>query len=149
MNKGFTLVELIAVISILGILVIITTPVYGTISTNIKTRNYESKKTSIKKSVLSYSEKYLKDKIYNGTNNNCYYFSVKYLIHNGIISSDSESEEYIENTVTGDKYKENDLYIVVYYDTVNLKLVSSTRDDNNSCTCNNKVCDNKDSCSGF
>ena len=39
-NKGFTLVEIIAVVAILGLLAIITTPAYETISNNIKTRRF-------------------------------------------------------------------------------------------------------------
>ena len=39
MNKGFTLVELIAVIALLAILVIITTPVYKLIAKNRKKLN--------------------------------------------------------------------------------------------------------------
>ena len=139
MNKGFTLVELIAVVTILGLLAIITTPAYDSISKNIKERNYESKKNVIKKQTLAYAEKYLKDKIYTGNNtennienNKKYYcFTVEYLIQNGIISSDSEKDEYIENNMTGEKYKGNKEYIKIYYDNIKLKLLSSVVDDNN------------------
>ena len=123
-NKGFTLVELISVIAILGILVIITTPAYDTISKNMKEKNYESKKISIEKNVLNYAEKYLKDKIYDGTNH-CHYFSVNYLIKNGIVASDDEKEEYIKNDVTGEIYKGNYYYVVVYYDNNSFKLRAS------------------------
>ncbi len=132
-NRGFTLVEVIAVILILSILVIITTPVFTTISKNIRTKNYESKKNTIEKEVLAYAEKYFKDDIYNGTTNKCYYFSVKYLIQNGIIKSDDAKEEYIENDVTNEKYTNSYYYVVVYYDAANLKLKASA---NNSASVN-------------
>ena len=128
MNKGFTLVELIAVIVILALLVIITTPAYDTVSTNIKTRNYESKKSSIKAQTLSYVEKYMKNDVYNGSSDKgkgiC--FTVDYLIQNGIISSDSDTEEYIKNDITGEEYKNEKIFIKVAYDYINLKLIALT-----------------------
>ena len=119
-RKGFTLVELIA------------TPAYDSISKSIKTRNYESKKNTIKAHTLSYVEKYLKNEVYDGTStgtkSKTLCFSVNYLIRNGIISSDSETDEYIENNVTGEKYR-NEIFIKVIYDTTNLKLVGIVKDD--------------------
>ena len=145
MNKGFTLVELIAVVTILGLLVIITTPAYDSISKNIKTRNYDSKKSTIKKQTLAYVEKYLKDKVYPKLNNdgtipedtdgnkiyetNYYCFTVEYLIQNGIISSDDEKDEYIENNETGEKYNGNKEYVQVYYDNEKLKLIANIIDE--------------------
>lgn len=149
MNKGFTLVELIAVVTIIGLLVIITTPAYDSISNNIKTRNYESKKSTIKSQTLSYVEKYLKDKVYNGTAKKYYCFTVEYLIQNGIISSDDEEDEYIENNISGDKLRDKYEYIKVYYDTDKLKLMALINDEltnektgykDNTCT----HCDNKE-----
>lgn len=136
MNKGFTLVELIAVIVILSILMIITTPAYSSISTNIKTRNYESKKSTIKAQTLSYVEKYMKNDVYDGPSNNnkkiC--FTVNYLIQNGIISSDSEKDEYIENDITGKKYSGDEKYIEIYYDVDSLKLKANMPKNDDSFT---------------
>jgi len=136
-NKGFTMVEIIAVIAILGLLVVITTPAYNSISSNIKEKNYNSKKSTIESQTLSYVEKYLKDKVYDGTKKDgsgniiteklC--IKIEYLIQNGIINSDSEKEEYIENDINGDLYgdiEENEnykeAYVFVNYDNINFKL---------------------------
>ena len=135
-RKGFTLVELIAVITIMSLIAIITTPAYDSISKSIKTRNYESKKNTIKAHTLNYVEKYLKNEAYDGTTSKILCFSVNYLIRNGIISSDNEKEEYIENNVTGEKYANNTIFVKVKYDINNLKLVGYTLGDNdmpNSC----------------
>lgn len=143
MNKGFTLVELIAVITILSLIAIITTPAYDNISNNIKTKNYESKKNTIKAHTLSYVEKYLKNEAYDGTStgikSKTLCFSVNYLIRNGIISSDSETDEYIENNVTGEKYRGNITFVKVEYNTTYLRLIGYTADDDKfSDVCNEK-----------
>ena len=54
-KKGFTLVELMAVIVILAILVAIAIPIYINITKGIKEKNYESKKTSIELSAIKYA----------------------------------------------------------------------------------------------
>lgn len=131
MNKGFTLVELIAVVTILALLAVITTPAYETISTSVKTRNYNSKKESIKAQTLSYVEKYMKDKVYSGETdqNECYDFTVQFLIRNGIINSDDEKDEYIKNDISDMKYREDDVLVKVYYDNNDLKLKALAVDD--------------------
>ena len=132
MNKGFTLVELIAVVTILAILAVITMPAYQTISTNIKTRNYESKKSTISSETLAYVEKYMKDKIYDGTGPSNYCFTVNFLIQNGIVISDDEEKEYIKNEITDETYSGSQVYIMVYYDLGSLKLKSEIINNSNS-----------------
>ena len=140
MNKGFTLVELIAVIVILAILAIITTPAYDSVSSNVKKRNYESKKSTIKAETLSYVEKYMKNDVYDGPSDKgkgiC--FTINYLIQNGIITSDSDTEEYIQNDVTNKRFQGADKYIEIYYDVDTLKLkanMPNTDNDNFSTSC--------------
>jgi len=132
-NKGFTMVEIIAVVTILGLLAVITTPAYDSISKNIKHKNYESKKNTIVAQTLSYVEKYMKDDIYgdkfsSGTvenTNHC--FTVGYLIQTGIISSDSEEDEYILNDEINKQYKKDDAYVLVWYDNNDFKLKAEFR----------------------
>ena len=129
MNKGFTIVELISVISLLGLLLIIVTPSYGNVSDNIRKKNYESRKSEIKTQVLSFVEKYAKDKVYEGNKDTNYIcFTPKFLIQNGIITSDDNKDEYIKNDYTGQKYI-NDVYLQILYDIDKKKLYSLTVDD--------------------
>ena len=83
---------------------------------------------------MNYVEKYLKNEAYDGTStgikSKTLCFSVNYLIRNGIISSDSETDEYIENNVTGEKYR-NEIFINVYYEKEKLKLVGLVEGDDN------------------
>ena len=146
MNKGFTLVELIAVVTILSLIAIITTPAYTSISNNIKTRNYESKKNTIKAHTLNYVERYLKNEAYDGTPDKTLCFSVNYLIRNGIISSDSEKEEYIENNLTGEKYSKDTIFVKVIYDKNNLKLVGIVKGDKEIDSSGNTVEESFDDC---
>lgn len=99
MNKGFTLVELIAVIVILALLMIITTPAYDSISKNIKTRNYESKKSTIKSQTLAYVERYMKNEVYsfNDSNNDGKNDYTLYLKINNLNEISSTGIEYQTN----------------------------------------------------
>ena len=156
MNKGFTLIELIAVISIMGLLAIITTPAYDTISKSIKKENYNSKKNTIKSQTVDYVERYLKNDAYDGigeSKNLC--FSIKYLIRSGIISSDSEEDEYIENNETGEKYYaevagvDPAVFVIVYYDTKSLKLKAVFNDEGTEFDNKYNECTNNNNCSFY
>ncbi len=91
MKKGFTLVELLAVIAILGIIVGISVPAYLSISNKVKQSVYETKVENIKAKASVYA---------SDTNN--YVFDVKTLIENGNIEADNELGEYMDPVKTRD-----------------------------------------------
>ena len=91
MKKGFTLVELLAIIAILGIIVGISIPVYLGISNKVKQSVYETKVENIKAKASAYA---------SDTNN--YVFDVKALIENGNMEADNELGEYMDPVKTRD-----------------------------------------------
>ena len=61
MKKGFTLVELLAVIVVLGLLMTIAIPAVLTVSNNVKKKSYETKIEMIENTAVSYGENNLKE----------------------------------------------------------------------------------------
>ena len=88
-TKGFTLVELLAVIAILGVLLAVSVPVYIGISDAINQRLQETKLAELKAKSAEYSEEIGKN-----------VFDVKSLIESGKLSPDSELDDY-KDPMTG------------------------------------------------
>lgn len=55
-NKGFTLVEIISVVALLAIVIIITVPIIGNVSENIKKSTLKTKVENIKKAAILYGQ---------------------------------------------------------------------------------------------
>ena len=102
MKKGFTLVELIAVVSIISLLLLIGIPSYLLVSNNIKQTMYESKV----KELLSKGEEYAEE-------TNVFVFSVNTLLEEGKISADNETGNLLDPR---DKRKMNCDIIEVHYE---------------------------------
>lgn len=127
-KKGFTLVELLAVLVIIGLLSVILIPSYQYIFTTIKKSNVTSKVSSITSAAYKYGNRY-KDEIkrYIDSNintteldlNKCMTTNVEELITKGYISSEVEDRNAIVNTIDN-----NDLDADIYmcYCTTNLDL---------------------------
>ena len=105
MKKGFTLVELIAVVSIISLLLLIGIPSYLLVSNNIKQTMYESKV----KELLSKGEEYAEE-------TNVFVFSVNTLLEEGKISADNEIGNLLDPR---DKRKMNCDIIEVHYENNN------------------------------
>ena len=84
-KKGFTLVEMIAVIAILAILILIAVPTYNVVSERIKQSSYETKIQNI----ISHAETFAE-------NTNNFVFDVGTLIEQGLLEADNESGEYLD-----------------------------------------------------
>ena len=85
MNKGFTLIEVMATIVILAIVLIIAVPVYNGVRDRINENIYESKIQE----VLAKAESYASE-------NHAFVFDIKTLIEDGKISADNETGVYID-----------------------------------------------------
>lgn len=95
MRKGFTLVEILAVLIILGILIVITVPSFMGILTDTKRTSFNSKVTEIETAALKYAEK-TKDDIKNA-GSSCVTTTVSNLISLGYLSSESDRYNIIYN----------------------------------------------------
>ena len=128
MKKGFTLVEVLAVILILGSLAIIAIPSYMGASNSVKSNNLKSIKTMISTTMLNYANQNYIDEIKpsNNTcssNNCCKYYSVDFIKENNIFQTTNGN---ITNPVTGDDL---DGYVKISYDTTRLELIAEFKDD--------------------
>lgn len=107
-KKGFTLVELLAVIVVLAIIITIAVPGTITVSNKIKKRMYNTKVDMILKSAALYGQDY-SSKISSG-NENCYLVSVQTLIDNGYIKKDENND--VINPI--DNTSMNELQVCLY-----------------------------------
>lgn len=84
MNKrGFTLTELITVIAIIGLILLITIPVYTGVMNNNKEEKYKLYVETVEKAVLTYADIEEND----GDNKSV---TIKYLIDNGYLKESSD-----------------------------------------------------------
>ena len=119
MKKGFTLIEVLAVLVILALIAVIAIPNTFKISGNIKKELY-CKKVNL---VLDDAKRWGTDHI-SSLQSDCYTaFNVKYLVNNGISKKDSKSKDslvinpYSNATMDNDKvllYKKNDRAYAYY-----------------------------------
>ncbi len=83
MKKGFTLVELLAVIVVLSIILVISAPIVTNLITSSKQKAYDEQVNLIVSSAKNYSVKYSVE-----INTDPYYVSVDTLINKGFIDQD-------------------------------------------------------------
>ena len=85
LNKGFTLIEVIASIVMLAVIMLIAVPIYNGVRGSINENIYNSKI----KEVLAKAESYASE-------NHAFVFDIKTLIESGKISADNETGVYID-----------------------------------------------------
>ena len=110
-NKGFTLVEILAVIVILGIIMVVALPTYSSVYNSIRLTTYLNNVKTIKNAALDYgNNSSIKDsvkKLHDNTNNEsvpkdwCKTVSISNLIKAGYLSSDDDNLEQITDVFTG------------------------------------------------
>ena len=84
-NKGFTLVEVLAAITIIAIILLIAVPVYNGVNEQIKNNLYDSKINNIKSKAIEYASE-----------TNYMIFDVRTLISEGKITPDNILENYLD-----------------------------------------------------
>ena len=103
MNKGFTLVELLASIIIIGLILVITIPSYIYIYNSTRETSYNNKLNTIKQEALKYGEK-IKDEIQA---DNCKDIEISELIRKGYLKSDYKTKDALENPLTKNDFTNN------------------------------------------
>ncbi len=109
MNKGFTLVEVLATISILAIVIVITFPVFTGTDQKIKEATYNSKIAALESAMLKYGNTYLLDYVKPETcKTNCYkdFDLYDFVVAEGIYGTETETEDgkaIIVNPKTNEK----------------------------------------------
>ena len=117
MKKGFTMVELLASIVILGLLLVLTIPSYTSVMNNMKSSSLSGVVSEIEIAARKYGNS-IKDEVKNSANS-CVITNVDSLIQKGLLESDDKHSNVIYNPK--DKTALND-NIYICYDTVEYKI---------------------------
>ena len=120
-KNGFSLVELLAVLVILGLLLVLLVPGYLQVYSSIRRTTLKNKISEINTAALKYGN-LRKDDIKDST---CIKTTVAYLIQNGYLVSEDKTKDAIYNPTNGEPldgyificYSSNDLDLVSYYAT--------------------------------
>ncbi len=139
-NKGMTLVEILAVIVILGIIMIVALPTYSNIYNSIRLTTYLNNIKTIKTAALDYgNNSSIKDsikKLHDNTNSTsttkdwCKTISVTNLIKAGYLASDNDDFDQITDVFTGG---------AMGYNLQNKYNASSPKDGIALCYCDKKL----------
>ena len=100
MNKGFTLIEILVSVFIIGLILVITIPSYLYVYNTTRDANYRNKVNYMNQRAIAYGET-IKDDIKNNT---CKDISIAELIRKGYISSDYKNKEALQNPITNQEF---------------------------------------------
>ena len=103
-RNGFTIIEMLAVLCIIGLLIILGVPGYMTVYVSIRRSNYHSKIKEVEVAAAKYGSAQ-KDTIkayYDSHDTNkCKEIDIGFLIKQGYLASENPAQEYIKNPTTG------------------------------------------------
>jgi len=102
MNKGFTLIEVLASIIIISLILVITIPSYLYVYNTVKTSNYNNKLNIVKHRAEDYGET-VKDEIQE---NGCRQVLISDLIKKGYIKSDYNNKNALTNPLDNSDIKD-------------------------------------------
>lgn len=117
MKKGFTLVELLIVIALIGIISLIIVPNVIETRRKLLEESLEAKYKNIESAALEWAMDNLNSLSLNKENDNytvCNYVSVDTLISRGYIAGDNEDKTILKNPVNDEEL--NSLNVCVRYD---------------------------------
>ena len=107
MNKGFTLIEVLASVIIIGLILVITIPSYMYVYNTVKDTNYRNKVNVIKQRAVDYGET-VKDEIQAlSRKNKCQDVLISDLIKKGYIKSDYTNKDALTNPKSNQEFEEN------------------------------------------
>lgn len=95
MRKGFTMVEILAVLVIVGLLLVLLIPGYISVYNGVKRNDLSGKISEIETAALKYGNK-IKDEV-KDSGNACLSIGIDTLIKEGLIKSEDESKPVIYN----------------------------------------------------
>lgn len=102
-KNGFTLVEILAVLVILGVLIALSIPAYTSIMLDVRRDNYNSKVKEMEIAANKYGEK-IKDDIKNA-GANCYTQDISTLVRKGYLLSESDYDDIILDPITNKAFQ--------------------------------------------
>ena len=139
-KTGFTLIEILAVIAIMGLLIIMITPCIMSIRRSVLQNSLETRISMIENAAKDYAHDHITElksyvtSSYDGEkteNDNCIYRNVNFLINSGYISS---SNTYVVEDETTNQIKENQILDPVTGTSMNNRRVCIRFDTNDAMT---------------
>lgn len=122
-NKGFTLIEIIGVITIIAIVIVLATPAINSINNGIQENMLEKKIKFIELAGKSYGGDYRSSiesstKKYEG--HKCIKKTVKDLVLLDYLDKETKEDNsnYIEDPTDKENYLDND-YVIIYFESLN------------------------------
>lgn len=131
-NKGFSLVELLAVVSIMAIITVIAIPSIQKIQSNILEKDYKAIVTNIETAAKDWAYDNLNKIKTNNTAsymNDCYNIKVKLLIDGGYIRGDTNNGADINNPLTSESMNEKSICLVFKGTASNRTLIADLLGD--------------------